>query len=236
MLKSLSGAVDSVRDAAVDSLGLDQKFKDSSDDTLDEIAPKAADMVVEDAVAFIPHFQKFDDATPRDIDGEAKEVCSSTILSFREKIHDFCEDVVDRLKEGSDPVDMALDVLYKVVSWILRACKEGVQAAVDLLKKVIPDCIEPCCLTCLGLGQKLAEFASTTFNKLVDMVEEIIKAALGKFGVPSFILEKIDFNNSNPDNATDDDEPIKAKKAREAGEAPAEAAPDQEKMPLLAEE
>merc|ERR1712137_88520 len=115
-------------------------------------------MVVTDAVDYIPGFEKLDNATSRDIDGEAKEACASKILSFREKIRDFCEDVVEFLKDTSDVLGGALKCIYKVVSWILRACKEGVQVAIDLVKKVIPDCCEAACLSCLGLGEKLVEF------------------------------------------------------------------------------
>jgi hypothetical protein len=231
MKEAIEEAVDAVRDQVVDSLGLDDKFKSVADNTLDDVAPKAGDMCIEDAIQFIPGFQKMDDATSRDLDGEAKEACKDTILGFRGKIHDFCEDIVELLKEGFDMVGAALKCLYKVVSWILRACKEGVQMAIELLKKVIPDCCEPCCLNCFGLADKLAEWFQATFSKIVDMVEDFIKQALRSVGVPEFICEKVDFNgNSNADDAKDDDEPEKAKKAKARGEGPAEDAPDQVTM------
>lgn len=226
----IENAADAVRDAAVDALGLDDKFKNAADNTLDDIAPKAGDMVIEDAVDFIPGFRKLDDATSRDLDEEAKEACTQKILGFRERIHDFCEDVVEFLKEGCDMVGSALKCLYKVVSWILRACKEGVQTAVELLKKVIPDCCEPCCFSMCGLGAKLVDWVTTTFNKLIKkMVEDFIKAALRNLGVPEFICEKIDFNgNSSADDARDDDEP--KRKQRALLDVQAEAPPQQEAM------
>lgn len=231
VLAHVSHGVDSMRDAVVDSLGLDEKFKSVSDNTLDEVAPKAGDMVIEDAVHFIPSFRRLDNATPQDLQGASKAACSDTILSFRAKIHDFCDDVVEALKEGADMLASALRCLYKVASWILRACREGVQMAVDLLKKVIPDCCEAACLSCAGLGAKLIKWVTTVFNKIVDVVEDLIQRALRTFGVPDWICEKVDFNgNANADNATDDDEPMKAKREKRLQATQGEYAPAQQAM------
>merc|ERR1712083_122944 len=111
--------------------------------------------------------------------------------------------------------------LYKVVSWILRACKEGVKFAVDMLKKVIPDCCEKACLSCMGLTQKLAQWITKVMNNLINMVEDCVQTFLRAVGVPEWICVKVDFNGDDkPDaeKANDDDEPVKKKKAREAGE------------------
>ncbi|CAK0857196.1 unnamed protein product [Prorocentrum cordatum] len=231
VLAQVADGVDDLRDGVVDALGLDEKFKSVSDNTLDEVAPKAGDMVIEDAVHFIPSFKRLDDATPQDLQGASRAACTDTILSFREKIHDFCEDVVEALKEGADMIASALSCLYKVASWILRACREGVQIAVDLLKKVIPDCCEAACLSCAGLGAKLMMWVASVFTKIVDMVEDLIKRALHTFGVPDWICEKVDFNgNASADHATDDDEPVKVKAAKRIKEEQGEDAPTQQAM------
>lgn len=231
VLAQVADGVDDLRDGVVDALGLDEKFKSVSDNTLDEVAPKAGDMVIEDAVHFIPSFKRLDDATPQDLQGASRAACTDTILSFREKIHDFCEDVVEALKEGADMIASALSCLYKVASWILRACREGVQIAVDLLKKVIPDCCEAACLSCAGLGAKLIMWVASVFTKIVDMVEDLIKRALHTFGVPDWICEKVDFNgNASADHATDDDEPVKVKAAKRIKAEQGEDAPTQQAM------
>jgi hypothetical protein len=209
VVEAVVDAVDDVRDAIVDALGLNDKFVEVSDNALDDIAPKAGDVVIEEASNFIPAFQKLDDRVPQDLDGAAKAACAATILGFRGKIHDFCQDVVELLKEGADMIGAALKCLYKVTSWILRACKEGVEKAVELLKAVIPDCCEAACLSCMGLASKLGQWISTAFNRIVDMVEDFLKAAMRTFGVPEWICEKVDFNgNASADNANDDDEPL----------------------------
>lgn len=225
VVEAVVDAVDDVRDAIVDALGLNDKFVDVSDNALDDIAPKAGDVVMEEASNFIPAFQKLDDRVPQDLDGAAKAACAATILGFREKIHDFCQDVVELLKQGADMIGAALKCLYKVTSWILRACKEGVETAVELLKKVIPDCCEAACLSCMGLASKLGQWISTAFNKIVDMVEDFLKAALRTFGVPEWICEKVDFNgNSSADDANDDDEPLNHRHALNDEDAPAQQA------------
>lgn len=233
-LAAVADAADAVRDAAIDALGLDDKFKSISDNALDDAAPMAGDMVVEDAVKFIPGFERLDKMTPQDLDGEAKQACSTKILSFRERIHDFCEDVVEFFKEGCDMIGSALKCLYKVVSWILKACRAGVQMAVDLLKKVIPDCCEASCLGCCALGEKITAWIKCVYDKIVDFVEDLIKAALRTFGVPESICEKVDFNGNNgtgrnvsADNATESEEPrSQSKKKLEEGDA----APAQQTM------
>lgn len=223
-------AVDAMRDKVVDSLGLDEKFKTLADRALDHTAPLAGEQVITDALegGFIPGFKTLDDMTSKDLDSEAKNACANKILSFKPRIHDFCEDVVEFMKEGNQIVGAALKCLHKVVSWILRACKEGVQLAVQMIKKVIPDCCEPCCLNCMGLGEKMAEFIATTFNKLVDMVENLIKEYMGDLGFPAFITDKVEFNgeDDNPDNARDDDLTEKEKIAKNKGQE----APQQETM------
>jgi len=192
---------------------------------LDDIAPKAGDVVVEEASNFIPAFQKLDDRVPQDLDGAAKAACAATILGFRSKIHDFCQDVVELLKEGADMIGAALKCLYKVTSWILRACKEGVEAAVELLKRVIPDCCEAACLSCMGLASKLGQWVSTAFNTIVDIVEDFLKAALRTFGVPEWICEKVDFNgNSSADYANDEDGPLNHHHALKDEDAPVQQA------------
>jgi len=233
-LDAVANAADAVRDAAIDALGLDDKFKSISDNALDDAAPKAGETVVEDAVQFIPGFKKLDNMTSKDLDQEAKDVCSNKILSFRERIHDFCEDVVEFFKEGADLIGSALKCLYKVVSWILKACKAGVQMAVDLLKKVIPDCCEAACLSCCALTEKIAKWVKQVYDKIVDFVEDLIKKALHAIGVPDYICEKVDFNGNNGagrnvdcDNAKDDDEPMKKIKQRQVE---GEAAPEQQAM------
>jgi phage-related protein len=184
VVEAVVDAVDDVRDAIVDALGLNDKFVEVSDNALDDIAPKAGDVVIEEASNFIPAFQKLDDRVPQDLDGAAKAACAATILGFRGKIHDFCQDVVELLKEG-------------------------VEKAVELLKAVIPDCCEAACLSCMGLASKLGQWISTAFNRIVDMVEDFLKAAMRTFGVPEWICEKVDFNgNASADNANDDDEPL----------------------------
>jgi hypothetical protein len=228
---TVAEGVDCIREGCFLALGLDEKFKRVSDDTLDQVAPKAGDMVIEDAVHFIPSFKRLDRATPQDLQGASKAACSHTILSFRAKIHDFCEDVVEALKEGADMIASALSCLYRIASWILRACREGVQMAVNLLKEVIPDCCEAACLSCAGLGAKLIEWVTTVFHKIVDMVEDLIKRALHTFGVPDWICEKVDFNgNASADNATDDDEPMKVKLAKRLQATHGESAPSQQAM------
>jgi hypothetical protein len=227
VLEDVAEAVEDSQEAVLRALGLDDKFKEVSDNTLDEVAPKAGTMVVEDAANFIPAFKQLDKSTPQDLTGAASEGCTNKILSFREKIHDFCVDVIEFLAEGISGI---VKCLYKVVSWILRACKEGVKFAVDMLKKVIPDCCENACLSCTGLATKLAAWIAKVMNALINMVEDCIQAGLSAVGVPDWIVEKVDFNGDNhpdADNANDDDEPIKnKKKTREAGEQP----PQQEAM------
>jgi len=227
VLEDVADAAQDMQESVLRALGLDDKFKEVSDNTLDDVAPKAGAMVVEDAATFVPAFKQLDKATPQDLTGAASEGCSNTILGFREKIHDFCEDVIEFLADGINGI---VNCLYKVVSWILRACKEGVKFAVDLLKKVIPDCCEAACLSCMGLAAKLAEWMAKVMNNLINMVEDCIKAGLTAAGVPDWIVEKVDFNGDNKpdaDNTNDDDEPVKKKKAREAGGEPA---PQQESM------
>jgi hypothetical protein len=225
MVEAVSDAVDGVRDAVVDSMGLDEKFVEVSDNCLDDIAPKAGDLVIEEASNFIPFLKTLDDALPQDLDGAAKEACTSTILSFRDKIHDFCQDVVEHLKEGADMIGAALKCLYKVTSWIFRACKEGVEAAVYLLKKVIPDCCEASCLAFTGFAARLGQWTSTVCNQIVDMVEDFLKKALRQVGVPEFICDKVDFNgNSSADDASDEDEPLNRRRAPKDEGAPAQEA------------
>jgi len=227
VMEDIVDAVEDTNEAILRALGLDDKFKQVSDNTLDDVAPKAGDMVVEDAANFVPAFKQLDKATPgTDLTGEASKGCSETILGFREKIHDFCEDVIEFCAEGIKGI---VNCLYKVVSWILRACKEGVKFAIDMLKKVIPGCCETACLGCMGLTAKLASWMAKVMNNLINMVEDCIKAGLRAVGVPEWICEKIDFNGDNKpdaDNTNDDEEPLKKKKAREAGEQ----APQQEEM------
>ncbi|CAK0818980.1 unnamed protein product [Prorocentrum cordatum] len=209
-----------------DALHLDDKFKAMADNVLDQMAPRAGELTIDEAQEFIPAFKRLDQATSRDFDGEATEACTNKILGYRSKIHDFCEDVVDCFADmASDPSTGVLNCLYRVISWIMRACKEGVQMAVDLLKKVIPDCIEPCCFSCLSLEGKLVGWVTATFNKVVDILEGVIQEALKSAGVPDWICDRVDFNgNASADRAQDDDEPVKVRKAREAA---GEAAPPQ---------
>jgi hypothetical protein len=209
--------VENVSDGVIDALHLDEKFKQMADHVLDQVAPKAGEMTIDEALSFVPAFDRLDKATSRDLDREATEACTSIILGYRQKIHDFCEDITEYLVDHlSDPATGALSCLYRIVSWIMRACKEGVQGAVDLLKKVIPDCIEPCCFSCLGLAEKLSSWVTSTFNKVVDILEGIIQEAMRSVGVPDWICDKVDFNgNASADNAKDEDEPVKVRKARE---------------------
>jgi len=222
--------VQNVSGGVIDSLHLDEKFKTMADNVLDQIAPKAGELTIDEAQKFIPAFKKLDQATSRDFDGEATEACTTQIFGYRQKIHDFCEDVSEDVADcltgqTSDPTTGILRCLYRVVSWIMRACKEGVQTAVELLKKVIPDCVEPCCFSCLGLEGKVVGWVTATFNKVVDILEVVIQEALRSVGVPDWICDKVDFNgNASADHAQDDDEPAKARKAREVA---AEAAPSQ---------
>jgi hypothetical protein len=228
VLEKVVEAVQDTQESMLRAIGLDDKFKQVSDNTLDDVAPKAGVMVVDDAKTHIPAFESLDKATSKDITGEAQAGCQDTILSFRQKIHDFCDDVIEFLAEG---IQGAVNCLHKVVSWILRACKEGVKFAVDMLKKVIPDCCEAACLSCMGLTAKLAHWIATVMNKLIDMVEDCIKAGLSAVGVPEWICEKVDFNGNNKPDAenlpTDDDEPVSKKKLKESN---GEAAPQQEAM------
>lgn len=213
----VSQVVEHIAEGVADALHLDEMFKRMADHVLDEVAPKAGEMTIDEAQDFIPAFDRLDKATSRDLHGEATEACTSRILGYRQKIHDFCEDVTDALTDQlSDPTAGILSCLYRVFNWILRACKEGIRTAVDLLKKVIPDCIEPCCFSCLGLEGKLASWVTSTYNKVVDILEGIIQEALRSVGVPDWICDKVDFNgNASADNARDEDEPVKARKARE---------------------
>jgi hypothetical protein len=227
VLEDVVEAAQDAQEAVLRALGLDDKFKEVSDNTLDEVAPKAGTMVVEDAAEFVPAFKQLDKATPQDLTGAASEGCTDKILSFREKIRDFCDDVVEFLAEGLGAI---VSCLYKVVNWIMRACKEGVKFAVDMLKKVIPDCCENACLSCAGLATKLAAWIAKVMNALINMVEDCIKKFLSACGAPDWLIEKVDFNGDNkpdPDKTDDNDEPVKKKKAREAG---GEAAPQQETM------
>merc|ERR1712194_68449 len=227
MGEHIAETVQDTQESLLRALGLDDKFKQVSDNTLDDVAPKAGEMVVDDAKNVIPAFETLDKATTRDLVGEASEGCTDTILSFREKIHDFCEDVIEYLAEG---IKAIVGCLYKVVSWILRACKEGVKFAVDMLKKVIPDCCETACLGCMGLTAKLAVWIATVMNKLINMVEDCIKAGLSAVGVPDWICEKVDFNGDNKpdaDKADDNDESIKTQRSRMTN---GEKAPQQEEM------
>ncbi|CAK0818984.1 unnamed protein product [Prorocentrum cordatum] len=186
-----------------DALHLDDKFKAMADNVLDQMAPRAGELTIDEAQEFIPAFKRLDQATSRDFDGEATEACTNKILGYRSKIHDFCEDVVDCFADmASDPSTGVLNCLYRVISWIMRACKEGVQMAVDLLKKVIPDCIEPCCFSCLSLEGKLVGWVTATFNKVVDILEGVIQEALKSAGVPDWICDRVDFNgNASADRA-----------------------------------
>jgi translation elongation factor EF-G len=227
VLEKVVEAVQDTQESMLRAIGLDDKFKQVSDNTLDDVAPKAGVMVVDDAKTHIPAFESLDKATSKDITGEAQAGCQDTILSFRQKIHDFCDDVIEFLAEG---IQGAVNCLHKVVSWILRACKEGVKFAVDMLKKVIPDCCEAACLSCMGLTAKLAHWIATVMNKLIDMVEDCIKAGLSAVGVPEWICEKVDFNGDNkpdPDKTDDSDEPLKTQKSRMTDGEPA---PKQEEM------
>jgi len=227
VMENIVDAVQDTQEAMLRAMGLDDKFKQVSDNTLDDVAPKAGTMVVDDAKNFVPAFETLDKNTPHDLTGEASQGCQDTILGFREKIHDFCDDVVEFVAEGISGI---CNCLYKVVSWILRACKEGVKFAVDMLKKVIPDCCEAACLSCMGLTAKIAAWIATVMNKLINMVEDCIKAGLSAVGVPDWICEKVDFNGDNKpdaDKADDNDEPLKTKKSREAN---GEHAPQQEAM------
>lgn len=227
VLEDVVEAAQDAQEAMLRALGLDDTFKQVSDNTLDEVAPKAGPMVVDEAAEFLPAFKQLDKATPQDLTGAASEGCTNTILSFREKIRDFCDDVVEFLAEGLSGI---VSCLYKVVNWIVRACKEGVKYAVELLKKVIPDCCEDACLSCMGLAAKLAAWIAKVMNALIDMVEDCIKRFLTAVGCPEWIVEKVDFNGNNkpnPDNTDDNEEPIKKRKAREAG---GEQAPQQESM------
>jgi hypothetical protein len=184
-------------------------------------------MVVEDAKEFVPAFEQLDKATPQDLSGQAQEGCTEKILSFREKIHDFCEDVVEYLAAG---IAAIVSCLHKVVNWILRACKEGVKFAVEMLRKVIPECCEKACLGCCSLTAKLAAWIAQVMNKLINMVEDCIKAGLRAVGVPEWICEKVDFNGDNkpdPDKTDDSDEPLKTQKSRMTDGEPA---PKQEEM------
>merc|ERR1712087_519892 len=124
VMEDVVEAVQDTQEAILRTLGLDDKFKEISDNTLDDVAPKAGVMVVEDASNFVPTFKQLDQATPQDLTGAASEGCTEKILSFREKIHDFCEDVIEFLAEGISGI---VNCLYKVVNWIMRACKEGVK-------------------------------------------------------------------------------------------------------------
>jgi hypothetical protein len=228
VLEKVVEAVQDTQESMLRAIGLDDKFKQVSDNTLDDVAPKAGVMVVDDAKTHIPAFESLDKATSKDITGEAQAGCQDTILSFRQKIHDFCDDVIEFLAEG---IQGAVNCLHKVVSWILRACKEGVKFAVDMLRKVIPDCCEKACLGCCSLTAKLAAWIAQVMNKLINMVEDCIKAGLRAVGVPEWICEKVDFNGDNKPDAenlpTDDDEPVSKKKLKESN---GEAAPQQEAM------
>jgi hypothetical protein len=227
VIEDVVEAAQDAQEAMLRALGLDDKFKQVSDNTLDEVAPKAGVMVVDDAAEFVPAFKQLDKATPQDLTVAASEGCTDKILSFREKIRDFCDDVVEFLAEGLSAI---VSCLYKVVNWIMRACKEGVKFAVDMLKKVIPDCCEKACLSCAGLATKLAAWIAKVMNALINMVEDCIKKFLSACGAPEWLIEKVDFNGDNkpdPDKTDDNDEPVKKKKARETD---GEAAPQQETM------
>merc|ERR1712183_364186 len=113
----------------------------------------------------------------------------------------------------------ALKCIHRVIRWICKAVRDGVQAGVDKLKEIMPRGLAACCMRCVLPAKKMTAHVLETSTKLIDRLEDIIRDALTQHGVPVWLCDKIDFNgNRNPDDVMDDEEPEKIARARQEDE------------------
>merc|ERR1719188_1185749 len=190
----------------------DTMLKRAVDETLESLAPRAAEQMMLDGNNFLPMFDRLCQMKPRVVD-EAKDLCRTTVLSKKKRIFAFCEDINAYEQEGVTKEKSAIECIHRTIKWISRAIRDGVREGVDALKRVLPRGLKEAWVRMRPA--RLDEFVRQSSSTTISLIEENMKTFLHNLGAPDALLDLIEFEkNSDPEDARDDEEPEKVARAK----------------------
>jgi len=182
----MGGVLDSVVDKAKEGLGaaLKPQLEKAVNQILEQLGPKAGGIAFEKMKEKYSVLGKVAGAEETAVDAAAE-----AIMSFKQKIMDFCEDVMAEPKA----------TLKKMGVVMLKACKEAADRAVRALMNKVQ------CAACFKMCVNLQSIIDNVTKVVQDALKEMFEATLKSNGVPSMVTDQMEWGN-------EDDEVEPAKK------------------------
>jgi len=177
----MGGALDAVVDKAKEGLGaaLKPQLEKVINETLEKLGPKAGDVAYEkmsDKYSILKSSE-----TAKD---KAIEAASNAVMSFKDMVMDFCEDVVAKPKE----------TLKKVGVIMMRACRKAADESVKALMS-----LTGACAPCMKKFVNLKDIVDQITEMLQTTLKEEVTAGLKSKGAPSMLTDNIEWGNENDD-------------------------------------
>merc|ERR1712032_1628309 len=110
-----------------------------------------------------------------DLTQRAIDAATEAIMCLKQTILDFCWDVVEMITAGESVIFAAYRSVRNVLVMTLRALRDGINAAVSMIKSCCTVC-DSCIRVCGGVP--FPKLVAECYNELVDVVENFFKSNL----------------------------------------------------------